>query len=212
MKKYFGYGNFFCWHCGRRQEIGRYQCPHCGAHYNKPASGKVKYTVNPRAALGNLHPSFIRVHVQYVVFSILFGILWSVVAMYWLAGVTDRRVYILIWSFWIIWLIGYTLVRISKISKSRARNLMPGPTVVCGYCGHEHDRHANFCEDCGCVILKPSTEEELTVDPAMSTVGISSTYTKEGKRRQKPKRQWGMTLFWIVFAAAAMYGIYSSNH
>ena len=82
MKKYFGYGNFFCWHCSRRQEIGRYQCPHCGAHYNKPAAGKVKYTVNPRAALGNLHPSFIRVHVQYVLFSILFGILWSVVAMY----------------------------------------------------------------------------------------------------------------------------------
>lgn len=51
MKKYFGYGNFFCWHCGRRQEIGRYQCPHCGAHDNKPAAGKVKYTVNPRAVL-----------------------------------------------------------------------------------------------------------------------------------------------------------------
>ena len=34
-KKWFGYGDFYCWKCGRSIEKGHDNCPFCGAPYNK---------------------------------------------------------------------------------------------------------------------------------------------------------------------------------
>lgn len=207
-KKHFGYGNFFCWHCGKRQIVGRYRCPYCGADYNHPDTSKVKYTVHPRPGLGNLHPTVLRAHVKYIIYSILFGLLWSVVVMYWLGAVRDKRVYMLIWGFWAVWLIGFSISNMKKVRKARAFNRESGPTVKCGYCGHEHLRVTNYCCDCGCIIMKSPTEDLLTVDPDMNTVGISPTHTKDGKRRKKKKRNWGMIIFWIVFIGLTMWSIY----
>lgn len=209
MKKYIGYGGFFCWHCGRRQVVGRYKCPHCGASYNHPeTTSTVKFAVRPKTALGNLHPSILRYHIKYIVASIIFGILWSVIVMYWISDVKDTRVYVLIWAFWIIWLIGHLFHDIIQVRKSQVENRVPGPTVVCGCCGTESHRRANYCDRCGSLILKPSTAGELRVDPDMNTVGITPTHTKDGKRRKKKKRDWGMTFFWIFFIGATLFSMY----
>ncbi|MBR2207970.1 MAG: hypothetical protein IJ859_04080 [Synergistaceae bacterium] len=34
-KKIFGYGDFYCWKCGKNVEKGHTQCPFCGAFYDK---------------------------------------------------------------------------------------------------------------------------------------------------------------------------------
>ena len=49
MHKYIGYGNMFCWHCGKRVHLGKKSCPHCGARYNGTAKHpKFTYPVNRR--------------------------------------------------------------------------------------------------------------------------------------------------------------------
>lgn len=62
-RKIVGYGNFYCWNCGRYIEKGKENCPVCGASYQ----GKNKYKGQEALGAGGIgwsnqgnHPSFKR--------------------------------------------------------------------------------------------------------------------------------------------------------
>ena len=80
MHKYIGYGNMFCWHCGKRVHLGKKFCPHCGARYNGTAKHpKFTYPVNrrisPNIGLGPFHHTFIRFLIKYLIGSIITAII-----------------------------------------------------------------------------------------------------------------------------------------
>ena len=76
MHKYIGYGNMFCWHCGKRVHLGKKFCPHCGARYNGTVKhSKFSYPVNkrisPHVGLGPFHFTFVRFLFKYIIGSII---------------------------------------------------------------------------------------------------------------------------------------------
>ena len=61
-KKWFGYGDFYCWKCGRNIEKGHDNCPFCGASYDS-------FNISPALGAGGVgwsnqenHPSFAAYH------------------------------------------------------------------------------------------------------------------------------------------------------
>lgn len=167
MHKYFGYGEFFCWHCGRRIHKGKKCCPHCGARY----AGKnylrqpVKRRITTHPGLGPFHPTVIDYLVKYVLFSVLFAFGWCCI-MYFFMDITfeDERkyVYYILWGFWIIWLAFFAIGKMMGVYKVyRHNNAMRGKGVIhCAMCGAEEFCEENYCGRCGTVLFVDHSEAD----------------------------------------------------
>lgn len=202
-------GKAYCWHCGEREIYGHYICPYCGANYDHPEKAVVKKTVKPKTSLGAWHPSVLRAQLKYLIYSVLFGLGWCVIVMYWAAQVIDWRVYAIIWAFWFIWLTWHTINTARSVSASRKENKKLGETVTCGCCGCKSHVLANYCFRCGSIILKPSTEEYLTVDPNMDvSAGVYSQKTMKNIRRSNRKANRQSYIILIVLFIVIVGSIY----
>ena len=167
-KKLFGDGAFFCWNCGKRIEKGKRKCPYCGAHY----SGINKYKYPPpeilRPEITPHHRSFraFRRREWLAFFVWTFGnsallplviklggsdtgsLSWDYV--FWVV----RYVWALMWAFWIIWAVGRAIQFRKRRKKAWEQNRAGDGGLVCAACGSVCDRNDNFCDRCGCLLLK----------------------------------------------------------
>lgn len=80
-KKLFGYGDFYCSHCGARAEAGVKKCPACGSLY----SGKRKYAGIPALGAGGIgwsdrtkDPRFARYNKNYRIYSYIWATALSI--------------------------------------------------------------------------------------------------------------------------------------
>ena len=168
-KKWFGDGDFFCWHCGARIEKGKRKCPHCGAHYS--GVGKEKYPPVPR-----LHPecrlrdrSFRAYNWRFLAAFLIWagGISVIIPPLMKLWGTSDgstlswgyvfwvvRYVWQLLWAFWLLWAVVHAIGGRKKKRRIWEENRSSDGDVVCAVCGNVCDRDDNCCGRCGCLLLK----------------------------------------------------------
>ena len=182
MHKYFGYGDFFCWNCGKRLHTGRKRCPHCGAWYNS-VNKPVTKRVTTHTFMGPLHPTVIWYLITYVLACLVFAIGWCCI-MYFFMDVTfvDERkyVYVILWGFWIIWLVCWVIGKFTGVVKIRAKNDLPGNFVSCAMCGTQVARSMNYCPRCGTVIFATHTGV-VTEEEAKSSLKQSKKEKKKTK-------------------------------
>lgn len=78
-KKRFGYGDFFCWHCGEKIEKHKQKCPHCQASYTslEGVEGLVKGGIG--FCEDTNHPSFKRYYKNYRKISLIWLIGLSII-------------------------------------------------------------------------------------------------------------------------------------
>ena len=141
MHKYIGYGNMFCWHCGKRVHLGKKSCPHCGARYNGTAKHpKFTYPVNrrisPNIGLGPLHHTFIRFLIKYLIGSIITAVI--VLGVIYMIDDYDEGVYekicMILCSFW-----------------NNAKAAV-GDELDCACCHNKGAVGENYCDLCGTVL------------------------------------------------------------
>ena len=165
-KKRVGYGNFYCWNCGRRIIKGKRNCPYC----HVPYGGRNRYS-HPELLLpaepGIHHRSFRKYK-------------WRSLACYltWMAGISvllplviwlgDRGetsfeyifsdviwgVLAILWTFWLVWIFFQMRGRKKHLKAVQQQNRRSAGEVVCASCGNSCDRRDNYCGRCGCILLK----------------------------------------------------------
>ena len=153
MHKYIGYGNMFCWHCGKRVHLGKKSCPHCGARYNGTAKHpKFTYPVNrrisPNIGLGPLH-------------HIVLGVIYMI-------DDYDEGVYekicMILCSFWVVWLAWYFLSKALAVPSVRHKNnakAAVGDELDCACCHNKGAVGENYCDLCGTVLYYDHTGKNL---------------------------------------------------
>lgn len=162
MHKYIGYGNMFCWHCGKRVHLGKKSCPHCGARYNGTAKHpKFTYPVNrrisPNIGLGPFHHTFIRFLIKYLIGSFITAVI--VLGVIYMIDDYDEGVYekicMILCSFWVVWLAWYFLSKALAVPSVRHKNnakAAVGDELDCACCHNKGAVGENYCDLCGTVL------------------------------------------------------------
>lgn len=162
MHKYIGYGNMFCWHCGKRVHLGKKFCPHCGARYNGTVKhSKFSYPVNkrisPHVGLGPFHFTFVRFLFKYIIGSIITAII--VLGVIYMVDDYDEGVYekicLILCSFWVIWLAWYFLSKALAVPSVHRKNNAKaalGDELDCACCHNKGVAGENYCDLCGTVL------------------------------------------------------------
>lgn len=162
MHKYIGYGNMFCWHCGKRVHLGKKFCPHCGARYNGTVKhSKFSYPVNkrisPHVGLGPFHFTFVRFLFKYIIGSIITAVI--VLSVIYMIDNYDEGVYekicMILCSFWVVWLAWYFLSKALAVPAVHRKNnakAAVGDELDCACCHNKGVVGENYCDLCGTVL------------------------------------------------------------
>ncbi len=86
-KKIFGYGDFYCWKCGKNIEKNHDKCPFCGAFYDKFETAEAKGAGGVGWSNQVHHPSFKAWHnrnkkvfqICMIIFSLIIGVILFII-------------------------------------------------------------------------------------------------------------------------------------
>lgn len=162
-KKYIGYGDFFCWNCGKRIENRSKKCPHCGAYYKMPLKiiHPPKKKIHTSGSIINF--GFFKTAFQYLLGMgfyalIIIGIITAEFyydGTYWYEyEYVIKGVMGIVWGFWIFWLIYKMIADMKTRAATKAANRVNPQYNVCATCGTSCAKGDNYCARCGQVILK----------------------------------------------------------
>ena len=164
-KKRVGYGDFYCWNCGKRIILGEKNCPYCHARY----SGKNK--VNETQQILSVHPSIhhrtfflyqLRTLSGFLLAMALFTLIvpliiwvseWGDISFEYIYSEVMPGLCLILWTFWIVWLI-FNFRSQKKRRKAILQNNRNSGQILCASCGHHADENDNYCSRCGCILLK----------------------------------------------------------